>query len=235
MPPATIEDIAASGNPQESLTLVSTQAGVVTGIAVKTGQRVDSASPLLHIAQTDTLSLDIQVPVAESSSWQPGTNLKVQGRDIVARILSISSSVSAGSQTVVLRAVIEGKAGQVRPGEFLAVELPVKAATDGWDLPLAAVAHDGNQAYVFVRTTGDTTRCAQASGTGVSPPRLLPQSAGCASNVSEADGFEARPVTVASSAGQRVRVQGSLKTGEQVAVSGVVALKGAWLDGKESK
>ncbi|MBI5436972.1 MAG: efflux RND transporter periplasmic adaptor subunit [Nitrosomonadales bacterium] len=202
MSPATIAEIAASGNPQESLTLVSTQAGVVTGIAVKIGQRVDSASPLLHVAQTDTLWLEIQVPVADSASWQPGTRLKVQGRDIAARILSASPGVLAGSQTVVLRAVIEGKAGLVRPGEFLAVELPVKAAADGWDLPLSAVAHDGNQAYVFVRT---------------------------------ADGFEARPVTVAASAGQRVRVEGSIKAGEQVAVSGVVALKGAWLDGKESK
>ena len=202
MPPETIDEIAASGNPQESLTLVSTQAGVVTGIAVKIGQRVDSASPLLHVVQTDILSLDIQVPVAESTSWQPGTRLKVQGRNIAARILSASPTVSSGSQTVVLRAVIEGKTGQVRPGEFLTVELPVAAMAGGWGLPLSAVSHDGNQAYVFVRT---------------------------------ADGFEARPVTVAASAGQRVRVQGPIKAGEQVAISGVVALKGAWLDGKESK
>ena len=202
MPSETIDGIAASGNPQESLTLVSTQAGVVTEIAVKIGQRVDSSSSLLHVVQTDTLGLDIQVPVAESASWRSGSRVKVQGRDIAAHILSISPSVSTSSQTVVLRAVIEGKAGQVRPGEFLTVELPVAAAAGGWDLPLSAVAHDGNQAYVFVRT---------------------------------ADGFEARPVKVASSAGQRVRVQGPLKAGEQVAVSSVVALKGAWLAGKESK
>ena len=198
----TIAEIAASGNPQDSMTLVSTQAGIVTEIKVKAGQRVDSASPLLHVVQTDELWLEIQVPVAESASWQPGTRLKVQGRDIVARILSASPTVSAGSQTVVLRAVIKGKTGQVRPGEFLTVELPVMTTADGWDLPLSAVAHDGNQAYVFVHT---------------------------------ADGFEARPVTVAASAGQLVRVQGPIKAGEQIAVSGVVALKGAWLDGEGDK
>jgi len=33
------------------------------------------------------------------------------------------------------------------------------------------------------------TRCAQASGAGMPSPRLLPQSAGCASNVSEADTY----------------------------------------------
>jgi cobalt-zinc-cadmium efflux system membrane fusion protein len=68
--------------------------------------------------------------------------------------------------------------------------------------PCPAVVHDGEQAYLLVRT---------------------------------ADGFEARPVKVVVSAGQRVRVQGPLKEGEQIAISGVVALKGAWLDAKESK
>lgn len=202
MPTATIDRIAASGNLQDSVTLSSTHAGVVTEIAVKTGQRVDSASLLLRVAQTATLWLDIQVPVTESARWKPGTRIQLQGRNIAARIVSASPTVSASSQTVLLRAVIEGTDGQVRPGEVLTVELPVGAAAGSWDLPLSAVAHDGNGAYVFVRTQ---------------------------------DGFEARPVKIAASAGQRVQVQGALKVGEHVAVSGVVALKGAWLDDKGSK
>ena len=202
MPIATIDRVAASGNPQDSLTLAATQAGVVTEIKVKPGQRVDSTTPLLHLAQTGTLWLEIQVPVADSSSWAPGAKLKVQGRDITAQILSSSAMVAANSQMVVMRALVQGKAGQVRPGELLSVELPVAATAGGWDLPLSAVAHDGDQAYVFARTP---------------------------------DGFEARPVKVSASSGQRVRIQGPVKAGEQVAVSGVVALKGAWLSDKGSK
>ncbi len=202
MPDATIARIAASGKPQDSITLAAMQAGIVTGIAVKPGQRVDAATALLHVAQTDSLWLDIQLPVSESASWPTGTKVEVPGRNITARILSASPTVSSGSQTLVLRAAIDGKTGQVRPGEFVTVELPVAATQDSWDAPLSAVAHDGNQAYLFVRT---------------------------------ADGFEARPVKVVVSAGQRVRVQGSLKAGERIAVSGAVALKGAWLAGKESK
>ena len=126
----------------------------------------------------------------------------MQGRDIFARVLSTNATVTQGSQTVALRAAIEGKSGRVRPGEFVTVELPVAAMADGWDLPLSAVAHDGNQPYLFVRTP---------------------------------DGFEARAIKVAASAGQRVRVQGPIKLGDQVAITGVVALKGAWLDAKEGK
>lgn len=202
MPTAAINRIAASGTLQDSVTLSAPNAGTVAEIAVKSGQRVDSASLLLRIAQTSTLWLDIQVPVTESVRWQPGTRVKVQGRDIAARIVSAGASVSASSQTVLLRAIIEGNAGQVRPGEVLTVELPIGAEAGSWDLPLSAVAHDGNQAYVFVRTQ---------------------------------EGFEARPVKVAASAGQRVQVKGALAAGEQVAVSGVVALKGAWLDENEKK
>lgn len=202
MPSAAIDKVAASGNPQDSLTLAATQAGVVTEIKVKPGQRVDSTMPLLHLAQTGTLWLEIQVPVAESSSWAPGTRLKVQGRGITAQVLSSSAVVASGSQMVVMRAVVQGASGQVRAGEQLSVELPIAPTAGGWNLPLAAVAHDGNQAFVFVRTT---------------------------------DGFEARPVKVSASAGQRVRVEGQLKAGEQVAISGVVALKGAWLDDKGKK
>ena len=202
MPAATIERIAASGKPQDSITLAATQAGIVTEIAVRPGQRVEAATALLHVAQTDSLWLDIQLPVSESANWQAGTKVKVQGRDVTARILSASPTVSSSSQTVVLRAAVEGKAGPMRPGEFVTVELPVAATQGSWDVPLSAVAHDGDQAYVFVRTS---------------------------------DGFEVRPVKVVISAGQRVRVQGPVKAGEQIAVSGVVALKGAWLDEKGGK
>jgi cobalt-zinc-cadmium efflux system membrane fusion protein len=44
--------------------------------------------------------------------------------------------------------------------------------------------------------------------------------------------FEARAVSVVSSAGQRVRVSGALRAGEKIAVSGVIALKGSWLGEK---
>jgi cobalt-zinc-cadmium efflux system membrane fusion protein len=203
MSATTIARIAASGIPQDGITLTAARGGVVTEMMVKPGQRVDAATALLHLDKTDTLGLDIQVPVAESANlatnWPAGTKVEVPDRGITARITSASSMVAAGSQTVVLRAMVEKKTAQLRPGEFVTVALPLGGAKDAWDVPLAAVAHDGKQAYVFIRTS---------------------------------DGFEARPVKATASAGQRVRVQGALKAGEQVAISGVIALKGAWLSGK---
>lgn len=201
LPAAAINRIAA-GKLEDSLILRAAQAGTITSIDVKPGQRVEASSALLHLAQTDILWLDIQAPVAAAANWQPGTRLKIQGRDSAARIVSVGSNVSAGSQTVALRAVLETGAEGLRAGEYVSVELPSATTAAGWDVPLSALAHDGKQAYVFVRSPG---------------------------------GFVARPVKVTASAGQRVRIQGALKAGENIAVSGVVALKGAWLDAKESK
>lgn len=202
MSAAAIKRVAATGMPQDSITLVAKQAGIVTEIAVVPGQRVEAATALLTVAQTDSLWLDIQLPVAESANWLPGTKVRIPGRDITARILSASPTVSSSSQTVALRAAIEGQSAQVRPGEFVTVELPVAATQGSWVVPLSAVVYAGKQAYLFVRTP---------------------------------DGFEGRSVQVMASAGQQLRVQGPLKAGEQIAVSGVVALKGAWLNAKESK
>ena len=199
MSAATINRIAVSGQPQDNITLTAARTGIVTEIAVKAGQRVEAATALLHIAQIDTLWLDIQIPVTESANWKAGAKIKIQGKDITARLMNTGTTVSASSQTLMLRAAVEGKAGQLRPGEFVTVELPVTAAQGSFDVPLAAVAHDGDQAYLFVRT---------------------------------ANGFAAKPVKISASSGQHVSVVGSLKGNEQIAISGVVALKGAWLDAK---
>lgn len=200
MPAATIAQVAASGRPQDSITLHAAQAGIATSIEVKPGQRVDSASALLHIVQTDRLLLDIQVPVADAGNWKPGSKLKIQGQEIGARIISTGQTVASNSQTITLRAVIDAGANHLRPGQFVTVEVPVGMVQGAWDVPLAAVAHDGKQAVLFVRT---------------------------------AEGFEARPVMVIANAGQRVRIQGPVKAEDQIAISGVVALKGAWMGEKE--
>ncbi len=152
MSAATLNRIAASGKLQDSITLTAMQSGIVTEIAAQPGQRVEAATALMHVAQLNSLWLDIQLPVSQSANWRAGTRVEVPGRGITARILSASPTVSSSSQTVVLRAVVEGKTSQFRPGEFVTVELPVAATQGSWDVPLSAIAHDGNQAYVFVRT-----------------------------------------------------------------------------------
>ena len=199
---AAIAQLAASGVPQDSITLSSGTTGIVTKILIEPGQRVEPSTALLHMADTRVLWLDIQVAAADLNNWPRGSKLTVAGRAVSAHVRSSSPTVASASQMAILRAQIDNTTHTLLPGEMVTVELPASAASTGWNLPLTAIAHDGNQAYVFVRS---------------------------------AAGFEGRPVTVIDSAGVRVRLEGALAAGEEVAVSGVVALKAAWLEAQEPR
>ncbi len=190
-----VDDVVRTGNLQDSVTLDAAQAGIVTDIAAKPGQRVEAATALMNLVQTGALWLDIQIPSAESRNWPAGTPVTVVDRGVSAKILSASPTISSTSQTVVLRAEVHS-GSRLRLGELVTVQLPVDGNGSSWDVPLSAVAYDNQQPYVFVRNDS---------------------------------GFDARAVSVIASTGQWVRVDGALAEGEQIAVSGVVALKGAWL------
>lgn len=194
-----IERVIATGKLEDAITLSAQSAGTVVSVDVKPGQRVEPSVALIHVAQVDRLALEIQAPTAQAAAWRTGSKLTLQGRPGTATVTSISPIVATGSQTVVIRASIDAGTSGLRPGELVTVQFPLPATSGSWDIPLSAVAHDNQDAYVFVRN-------------------------GAA--------FEARPVKVLSSAGQRVRVSGSLRAGEKIAVSGVIALKGSWLGEK---
>lgn len=194
----SIRRIAAGGTVQDGVVVRARAAGVVLGVDIKPGQRVQEADALLRLASLQTLWLDIAMP----ADRQPATLLKdnkaaaieIVGRDAVAMPLSVGAMVS-DSQTVTLRARVTRGAERLRPGEVVQAQVPFAANAAGWALPLGAVARQDDQAFVFVRTD---------------------------------KGFVARPVSVVSSAGASVQVAGDLKPGQEVATASVIALKAAW-------
>ncbi|MFZ6872636.1 efflux RND transporter periplasmic adaptor subunit [Undibacterium sp. Di27W] len=147
-----IDRIVSSGKLEDGLTLHATQAGVITQMEVKPGQRLDPSTVLLHVAQTGQLQLEIQAALADAAAWRIGSKLQVQGRSATGRIVSISPLVVAGSQTLSLRAEVDGSASDLRPGELVTAQLALAPNADSFDIPLAALAHDAGQAVVFVRT-----------------------------------------------------------------------------------
>lgn len=191
----SIERIIRTNKLEDSLTLVAHTTGVVMSVSARPGQRVESSSPLLSVAALGDLWLDIQLPSAQANSISLQAKVTIPGRDVQAQIASIGSVVGS-AQTVTVRARVLSKASDLRAGEFIQVALPVSQEAGSWSLPLAALARQGESAYVFVRT---------------------------------AKGFTVRPVKIIASAGQKIRAQGELKAGDQVAVSSVVTLKAAWL------
>ena len=153
MDAATIDHIAASGDLHDTVTLTARQAGLVSEINVKPGQQVDAVTPMLRIVQTDVLWLEIKAPASDRAQWRPGAHLTVAGHPAVAAtLLQGPGAVVPGTQSMTVYARVDKTDGGLRLGELTSVGLPVSAGQPGvWDIPLAAVAYDGAQAYVFVR------------------------------------------------------------------------------------
>jgi len=149
---AAIQRIAAGGTLSDGVVVRARAAGVVLGIGIKPGQRVQEADALLSMASLQTLWLDIAIPADRQPATLPkAAAIQIVGRDAVAMPLSVGAMVS-DSQTVTLRARVTRGTERLRPGEVVQAQVPFAANAAGWALPLQAVARQDDQAYVFVRT-----------------------------------------------------------------------------------
>ena len=137
---------------ENNLALRATAAGTVIDVKVKSGQRVAAADPLIHVANTETLWLEIHAPADTARNWVKGATLRIDGRNAQAQVLSTSSAVDPASQTVEIRAAVVSGASGLRPGEAVKVIAPTPSFDNAWDVPIGALARDGVRVVVFVRT-----------------------------------------------------------------------------------
>lgn len=188
-----IDALIRQGKASNSLTLTAPVAGVVTELVAKPGWRNPAGMDLLRLVKREQLWVDVQIPAHQAGLWPADTRFQLaDGTE--AKLLSLSP-VTSLAQTRVLRGLIENPPPHLLPGSYQQALMPLNQA-DTWDLPLAAIARRGAQAYVFMRT---------------------------------ASGFDAVPVEVITSGGQRALVTGGLAAGAEIASASVVALKAAWM------
>jgi len=170
--------------------------GVLLERFVVTGQRVDLLAPLFRVGKLEQLWLEVDVPTERLGEVQLGDSVEIIGTGLSARITHVGQSVNPGTQSAMVRAVIEGHTEALKPGQHVNVQLMHASSDQLFRLPAAAIfAHEGKD-YVFVRT---------------------PQ------------GFDARPVAVASRDDRYVLIHDGLNAGDEVAVQGVAALKASWV------
>lgn len=125
--------------------------GVILERMAVVGQRVDLLSPLFRVGQLDELWLEIDMPQERMGEIRMGDSIAIENTPLRAHITHISQNVNPASQSALVRAVIEGKTEDLRPGQHVNVQL-MHASTDKlFRLPVSAlVSHEGRD-YVFVR------------------------------------------------------------------------------------
>ncbi len=150
----SISKMADGKGLQDGLVLRARSAGVVLGLEVKAGARVQGSDVLVRLASLQQLWLDVQVPADRQTQALPkpaGNSITVVGRDVSATPMSVGPMVSDNQSVTLLARVVRG-AKLLRVGEAVQVRVPSAQSAGGWALPLQAVVRQEGQAYVFLRT-----------------------------------------------------------------------------------
>ncbi|MDD2928254.1 MAG: efflux RND transporter periplasmic adaptor subunit [Sideroxydans sp.] len=148
-----IEQLLSGNELSSQLAITSPINGVILEKSASSGQRLDAATPLYKVARLSPLGLEIQVPLSSSENIKVGAAITVPAYSASGKVTAIGRSLSGGSQTILVRALIHKGTDGLRPGQF--VEASITTAGNSmkqWNIPNSALARLGEQAVLFVRT-----------------------------------------------------------------------------------
>jgi membrane fusion protein, heavy metal efflux system len=196
---AAIGRIRDAADIRTEVDLRAPRAGVVLQVDAGLAQVLEAGAPVLRIAAADTLWIDLQATREQARGLAVGDVVRVSGCAGDGRLLSAGAQLDAASQTLLLRAAVPAADGCILPNQFVLVEVAPRSAREAGLVSLPREA---------VVRRGSTQHAF----------------------VARDGGFVAVEVEVVRTVGDRQLVRGGgVQAGEQVAVSGTAALKGAWL------
>jgi RND family efflux transporter MFP subunit len=179
-----------------ALSVVARQAATVVDIVISPGQRVEQSAPLIKLARLSPLWAEIAIPASSIRAIRPGAKVEIDGYATPGRIILVSETIDAATQTILVRAEVPNT-GELRPGQTAAARISfISASESAWEIPYSALVRRGEQAAVFVAIEG---------------------------------GFRLVPVTLLAEDQDHVVVSGPISDKDQVAVSGISALRGILL------
>lgn len=181
------------------LTLVAPVAGTVLEQMAMPGQRLEAGSPVAHIARAGRLAIELQASREQAQALRVGDALGVDGCKTPARITALSPQLSSATQGVQLRAELTGQEDCLRINQFVQLRWQGSAVASG------------------------------AGALSVPAAAVVQQGGRHYVFVRQPQGFRAVAVTTGPGGGSDVLITSGLKAGDEVAVKGVAAIKGAWL------
>lgn len=204
--------LTGGGPLQPQMLLRATAPATVLEVSAVPGQRLDAGMPVAKLARSGRLAIALQATPEQARSLRVGDALALDGCQAPARLAAIVPQVLGANQAVQVRADFTAAEDCLRVQQFVqATVLPTKGGAGtvpGLSVPVQAVVRQAGKAYVFVRgAQGFVPTAIELAGT--------------------AQGSGAQAMQP---------VRSGLKAGDEVAVGGVAALKGAWLGlGQEGK
>jgi len=153
---ADVDTLTRTRRLSSSLPVHTPIGGVVLEQMVSTGQSVAAADPLYRVAELDPLWVEVHVPVDRLSGLTLGNRVLLPALGTEGRIITIGRMVHGEDQGVLVRAEVHDGVGQLRPGQF--VEVQLGAGTDDgsprWRVPAVAVMRNAGAAYILAARDG---------------------------------------------------------------------------------
>lgn len=136
--------------------------------AVSVGAYVSPGQKLTTLRVTNPLRLEFAVPERYAGQIRPGTavSFAVPGRDapVLGSVYAIDPAVEASTRTFLVRARVGNPDGDLQPGAFAEVQLPVDRRDGVKVVPAVAVVPGLDSAAVFVVRGGKARRVAVWTG-----------------------------------------------------------------------
>jgi RND family efflux transporter MFP subunit len=132
------------------LELRATQDGVVLEQMVSPGEQLEALAPVFRVARLSPLWLEIHVPLERVSAITPGMEVRVVDPEIRGKVLTIGRMVHGTDQGVMVRAEVADESGQLRPGQFVQIEIAQGGEGQRYRIPRSALVRNEGKSMVFV-------------------------------------------------------------------------------------
>ncbi len=151
MTDAEVAHLAKTHRLSSQLHLRTPISGVIMERMAVAGERVDSLAPIYRVATLDELWLEINIPQERIGGLKIGDSVQIENTDISAKISLLGQSVNPENQTVLARAIIQGKPSTVRTGQSINIQVIQASEQSIFKVPNTAIAQNEGKSFVFVR------------------------------------------------------------------------------------
>lgn len=137
-----------------TLTVNAPQTASVVEIVVSPGQRMEQSASLVKLARLSPVWAEIAIPAANIRAIRTGANVEVEGYPTPGRVILISETTDAATQTILVRAEVPNN-GELHPGQTAAVRLSfLSEGESAWEIPYSGLVRRGEQSAVFITIEG---------------------------------------------------------------------------------
>lgn len=133
--------------------------GVIGLRSISTGTYVTPTTPIAKLVNTEQLKITFSIPEKYASQMKVGTLLTFTTSDSQtehsAKVYAIEPEVELATRTLKMRAITQNPDGNLYPGTFANVVLPLETVTDALLVPTEALIPVQNGKKIFISEGGN--------------------------------------------------------------------------------